>query len=79
MQLETVHEGKVGAEVTPQKYAVIRSAILAFLPRRRRPDLGRAVQLGLETRGFSSRGCLKPGRCACGAGGMRPPRSGQIS
>jgi hypothetical protein len=32
MQLKTVHEGKVGAEVTPQKYALVRAAILAALP-----------------------------------------------
>jgi hypothetical protein len=32
MQLKTVHEGKVGAEVTPQKYALVREAILAALP-----------------------------------------------
>ena len=32
MQLKTVHQGKVGAEVTPQKYALVRAAILAALP-----------------------------------------------
>ena len=32
MQLKTVHEGKVGAEVTPQKYAIVREAILTALP-----------------------------------------------
>ena len=32
MQLKTVHEGKVGAEVTPQKYTIVREAILMALP-----------------------------------------------
>ena len=40
MQTKTIHKGKRGTRVTPEKYEVMRAAILKKLLKEGRPDVG---------------------------------------